>query len=104
MRDNIKKGVPPTKLHNSLIGVWWLIQYLPRIMWDVQKEKKVLKFPDRIRKIPSGSTLHSSVWEKLIAGNYQPKSLELSSYDPNLIEKAISERNYSFEPPLSTDD
>ncbi|MDJ0578994.1 DUF2235 domain-containing protein [Crocosphaera sp.] len=105
-RENINKDIPTAKLHNSLIGTWWLIQYLPRIIWDLndEEEKKVLKFPQKCRTVPSGSTLHSSVWEKLIAGNYQPKSLELSSYDPNLIEKAISERNYSFEPPLSTDD
>lgn len=106
LRENIKKGVPLAKLHNSLIGAWWLIQYLPRKIWDVKDEgeKKSFKLPVKFRKVPEKSILHSSVREKLIAGNYQPKSLQLSSYEPNLIEKAIAERNYSFDPPLSTDD
>ena len=103
---------PLAKLHNSLVGLWQPLQFVPRIMWDVDKRDKgnkgnkgnkggeVLKFPDRIRKIPKKAVLHTSVLERLKSGDYQPQNLELRTYEPSHVQEALLEKEYSFEPPL----
>ena len=98
--DRYSAPDPLAELHNSLIGLWRLLQYVPRIMWDVDKEKTVLKFPDRMRKIPEQAVLHESVLERLKSGLYQPKNLGLKTYEQSHVQKALLEKQYLFEPPL----
>ena len=94
---------PLAKLHKSLVGLWRPLQFVPRMMWDVDKGDKggeVLKFPDRIRKIPKKAVLHTSVLERLKSGDYRPRNLELRTYEPSHVQEALLEKEYSFEPPL----
>jgi len=98
--DRYSSPNPLAELHNSLVGMWRLLQYVPRIMWDVDKKKKVLKFPNRIREIPNQAILHESVLERLKSGTYQPQNLELKTYEPSHVQEALLEKQYSFEPPL----
>ena len=91
---------PLAKLHNSLVGLWRPLQFVPRIMWDFKENKNVLKFPDRIRKIPDQAVLHASVLERLQSGDYQPQNLELRTYEPSHVQEALREKQYSLEPSL----
>ncbi|NES73822.1 MAG: DUF2235 domain-containing protein, partial [Okeania sp. SIO2D1] len=102
--EDSEQYIPPNPLgefHESLIGSWWLLQYLPKVMWDVEKKKEVLRFPDRIRQIPEQAVLHTSVLERLKSGNYRPGNLGLATYEPSDVQKALLEKKYSFEPPLA---
>lgn len=61
--------------HESLKGVWWLVQFLPRSVWQVEKGREAIRFPRQSRKIEPGETLHRSVIERMTKRNYAPPNL-----------------------------
>jgi uncharacterized protein (DUF2235 family) len=65
--------------HNSLKWIWWLVQYLPRSVWIVDKEREGIRFPRQRRKIESGVTIHKSVLERMLKMQYAPQNLNCAS-------------------------
>jgi uncharacterized protein (DUF2235 family) len=74
--DNAYIGPDETvEAHESLKGLWWWVQYLPRRVWNYQSKRKQILFPPRIRPIAIGSSLHQSVLNRIKSANYQPVNL-----------------------------
>ena len=92
---------PLAELHNSLVGAWKPLQYIPRVRWDVQQQKTILQCPKRIRTIPDKSMLHQSVLERLESGSYQPPNLGLRTYEPSHVKEALLEKEYVLESTLA---
>lgn len=91
------------ELHNSLVGGWRLMQSVPRMRWDPDEKRRVLRCPSKIRQIPEKAILHVSVVEKLKSGQYQPENLGLRTYDPSHIQEALQEKQYRLEPANAVD-
>lgn len=91
---------PLAKQHESLIHLWWLVQYFPRVVWNPAKDRKVLSPSSRTRTVPNGAVLHTSVLERLKSGDYKPQNLGLISFGPSTVEDILREQQYTFEPPL----
>ena len=69
------------RAHNSLKWGWWLVQYLPRSTWLVEKEKEGIRFPRQQREIKQGAVIHASVLDRMKYTGYVPKNLSCSSVD-----------------------
>jgi uncharacterized protein (DUF2235 family) len=72
--------VPPSaaqKIHNSLTGAWWILEFLPHKYYDFVEKKAKWRIPlDSPRAIPEGSVLHQTVEEKRkIDPEYKPPNL-----------------------------
>jgi len=65
--------------HESLKGVWWLVQFLPRSVWQVEQGRERIRFPQQRRTIQPGATLHRSVIERMAKTNYLPENLQCSN-------------------------
>jgi hypothetical protein len=76
--------VPPNqaqRIHNSLTGAWWILEFLPHKYYDPVAKKAIWRIPLGARRvIPDGSVLHETVREKLeIDPDYKPPNLPQSS-------------------------
>jgi uncharacterized protein (DUF2235 family) len=57
---------PMQKIHDSLTGCWWILEFLPHSYYDYTTNKKKWRIPfGAPRVIPEGSVLHQTVKEKL---------------------------------------
>jgi uncharacterized protein (DUF2235 family) len=69
---------PMGTIHESLVGFWWIIEYLPKRVRDPQKnfEPHWILPCGRRRSVASDATIHEAVLDR-IAGNrgYQPNNL-----------------------------
>lgn len=79
------------KMHNSLKWAWWLVQFIPRSVWLVEKGKEGIRFPRQRRIIKRDAVIHSSVLERMIHTKYAPKNLSYASVDQ-------VKENYRIEP------
>jgi uncharacterized protein (DUF2235 family) len=72
---------PAQKIHNSLTGAWWILEFLPHSYYDPVAKKKKWRIPLGARRlIAEGSVLHETVKEKLkIDPDYKPSNLPQSS-------------------------
>jgi uncharacterized protein (DUF2235 family) len=68
---------PGQPIHVSLRGLWWLLEAIPRRVYDFTKKKKHWTIPlDSSRLIPPGSIVHQSVVDKIaVDATYRPKNL-----------------------------
>jgi uncharacterized protein (DUF2235 family) len=64
-----------TDAHESLKGVWWLVQFLPRSTWQVEQEREAIRLPKQRRTIEFGETIHRSVIERMTKRTYAPPNL-----------------------------
>jgi T6SS, Phospholipase effector Tle1-like, catalytic domain len=73
--------IPPacSKLHNSLTGVWWLLEFIPHLYYNKDNDKEQRRVPLglRRRQLPAGSLVHESVAKRMetAAFNYKPKNV-----------------------------
>jgi uncharacterized protein (DUF2235 family) len=77
--------------HESLKGIWKLVQWIPRSVWLVDEGREAVRKPPSHRTIAVGETLHKSVLERMKKRDYQPSSLNGRSREE-------IERDFSFEP------
>ncbi|MGA8622267.1 MAG: DUF2235 domain-containing protein [Candidatus Sulfotelmatobacter sp.] len=88
--DYVLGRVPPpppvrpdvaAKIHNSLTGFWWALEFLPHSYYDPVAKKPKWRIPLGARRvIPEGSVLHETVREKLkLDPDYKPPNLPQSS-------------------------
>jgi uncharacterized protein (DUF2235 family) len=68
---------PAQKIHDSLTGFWWILEFLPHSYYDSVARKERWRIPlGAPRVIPEGSVLHQTVEEKLaIDSTYKPPNL-----------------------------
>lgn len=52
-------------MHNSLKGLWKIVQYLPLSAWNDKKKRKNIVIPKRFRDIPDDAILHDSVHKRI---------------------------------------
>lgn len=75
------EGKPPADsggpIHDSMIGLWKLMESLPRRGWDGQARQMRWQGPHRRRRRPiaPGSVLHASVLERMQKTRYAPPNL-----------------------------
>jgi len=71
------KPDPAATAHNSTTGVWNLLEFLPRRLWDNARRRFCWNCPNlyRRRTIPNGAVLHESVEIKLKKHAYRPGNL-----------------------------
>jgi uncharacterized protein (DUF2235 family) len=75
------KPDPAQKIHNSLTGAWWILEFLPHSYYDFAAGKAKWRIPLGARRvIPDGSVLHETVREKLrVDPTYKPPNLPQTS-------------------------
>ena len=68
---------PSAKLHQSLHGLWWLLEVLPRRQWHPETRKLEWSWgPDRPRRMPESPPVHASVQERQkLVSDYRPPNL-----------------------------
>lgn len=68
---------PAQEIHRSLRSCWWLLEFIPRRIFDSTTEKQKWTIPrGTSRQIPPGSRIHESVQIKMeIDKSYRPKNL-----------------------------
>jgi len=87
--DEDKEYVEPdhsADAHKSLKGPWWGVQFLPQRVWLPLEKRKALRFPEQLRPIEVGATLHHSVLSRIKTGTYKPANL------PSLDEDELRKR------------
>ncbi len=80
--------------HESLRGLWKLVQWIPKSVWLVDEGREAVRKPPSHRTIEVGESLHKSVLERMEKRDYQPHSLNGRS-----IEEI--KRDFKFEPEKS---
>ncbi len=65
--------------HESLQGLWKLVQGVPRKQWDPQQKRKVIRVAPEHRTIAAGSAVHHTVLEKVQPGKYCPTNLQVTT-------------------------
>ncbi|MFK5984028.1 MAG: DUF2235 domain-containing protein [Pseudomonadota bacterium] len=80
-----------SNMHESLIGHWKLVQWIPRSVWLVDEGREAVRKPPSHRMIEVGETLHNSVLERIQKCDYHP---------PSLNGRSIEEikKDFNFEP------
>jgi len=83
---------PPPKedhsIHDSLKGVWWVLQFFPQQHYDKEDEKIQWRVPyGRARTIPKGAIIHGSAVRRLdatVKGEqpYRPRNLKRDQCHP----------------------
>lgn len=70
-------SVSSPKIHDSMTGMWRLVEYLPRSYFDpADNWKKHWKiYRGERRTIGSGSLIHQSVIDRMKSGDYKPENL-----------------------------
>ena len=68
---------PGQPIHRSLHGAWWLLELIPRRIFNFTTKTRHWTLPlGRSRTIPAGSIVHQSVVDKIaVDRNYRPKNL-----------------------------
>jgi hypothetical protein len=68
---------PAQCIHKSLKGAWWLLEFVPRRVYDWTTKKRRWTVPlGSSRTIPAGSIVHESVVRKMeVDATYRPKNL-----------------------------
>jgi uncharacterized protein (DUF2235 family) len=68
---------PAQRIHNSLIGWWWILEWLPNKYFDWAIMKTRWRIPRGItRMIPSDAVIHESVIQKMcLDPTYRPSNL-----------------------------
>lgn len=69
---------PKAKFHESLIGWWWVLEFIPRRYFDFKDKVYRFKIPmGEPRFIPEGVNIHQSVVDRMKDGNcgYKPVNL-----------------------------
>lgn len=62
--------------HNSLKGVWWLLEFFPKLSWNFEKKRRGIRFNlGKYRKILEGEGIHSTALERIRGTSYAPKNL-----------------------------
>lgn len=62
--------------NNSLKGVWWALEFFPKISWNFEKKRKGLRFNlGKYRKILEGEGIHGTALERIRGTNYAPENL-----------------------------
>jgi len=74
------------KMHDTLTGIWKVVQYFPLGVWDNQKKRKNTVMPERIRKIPDTAILHHSVLERIEDSDYKPLNLDIENLTQYKVE------------------
>lgn len=64
-------------MHETLTGVWLILQYLPVKTWNNEKKKKQFMFVKQYRNIEKGALIHKSAVERFQSGYYHPKNIDL---------------------------
>ncbi|ODR93945.1 hypothetical protein AUC70_10075 [Methyloceanibacter stevinii] len=72
-----RPSIGSPRLHDSLTGWWWPVEYLPRTYRDPEDKWKLrLKiYGGASRSIPENSLIHQSVFDRIKAGTYMPENL-----------------------------
>ncbi|MGN6134342.1 MAG: DUF2235 domain-containing protein [Aureliella sp.] len=74
---------PLAPLHESTVGLWRLLEFVPRRQWDHFSQPEGMRWfgPNLYarRRIPAGAELHASVYERLARdSNYRPHNLAVA--------------------------
>jgi uncharacterized protein (DUF2235 family) len=82
------------KIHNSLTGAWWILEFFPHLYYDRVSKKPRWRIPfGSSRLIPEGSTLHQTVTQKRTTDpSYKPR---------NLPETYATEPRVAYDPKIS---
>jgi uncharacterized protein (DUF2235 family) len=74
--DEYTKADPCAQLHNSLAGLWWLLEFLPRRQWSPTQHCMTFAWrPARRRALGTAAILHPSVKERMEKVGYNPNDL-----------------------------
>ena len=68
-------------VHKSLKALWWVLEVLPHIFYDKDRDKELHRIPlGAWRQIPDGALIHSSVVQRLkdSGAGYSPKNLTVT--------------------------
>ena len=90
-------------VHNSLCGVWWLLEFLPHRYYDKDEGEENWRTPLGIRRrIPGGALIHSTVKERIEQGShgYRPGNLVggVASLVPVDVSGQTAEELYQYLP------
>ena len=68
---------PCGPMHDSVKGLWWALEFIPRKMWDWRLKRHVLRANNFRRRDPWGSStlLHASIGERVTRLNYRAPGL-----------------------------
>ncbi|MGI9242196.1 MAG: phospholipase effector Tle1 domain-containing protein, partial [Verrucomicrobiales bacterium] len=69
------------QMHQSLIGPWWIAEFLPQRVWDSELERRrwqLIPRPSMPRSLRDGDTLHQSVLDRIADSEYRPENLKAS--------------------------
>ncbi len=92
-------------VHDSLEGLWWILEYIPGIYYDKELSKDAYRVPrGRPRRLPRGALLHHTVYERLKdeSADYDPANLKNGKLTPTTYTAAHSTKNspllYEYQP------
>jgi Uncharacterized alpha/beta hydrolase domain (DUF2235) len=98
---------PPTsqKLHNSLTGAWWILEFIPHLYYnmDDKMEKRRVPLGLRRRQLPPGSLVDRSVVERMEHEDlkYKPTNVLRTELTPRTDDPApilVEGKYYLFSP------
>ena len=63
-------------IHDSLIGIWWIAEFVSKPVWDPDRQKKVWQCGrGRSRSILTGAQIHQSALQRIRGTSYAPPNL-----------------------------
>ena len=74
-------GDPCSPVHESLTGVWWLLEFVPKRYVDMTCTPPQVRWRIPLgspRRMPEGSVLHRSLEERMRNSEYHPSNLPKS--------------------------
>ena len=85
LTEPFRRGSVGPQLHESLKGLWWLAEWIPRSSLHFDKDanrwrRRWKLYRGTSRWIPEGASIHQSVFDRQETGGYAPKNLP-TKYD-----------------------
>src|SRR5262245_11913863 len=90
-----------SRAHESLTGLWWLVEFLPKKYWDFHSHPPQYRFRiplGKPREVPAGAILHRSIIERMQAlGGYRPPNLT-ESFRQRMLSQPPAAETVSYSP------
>lgn len=89
-KGNSKEYINPSieaDSHNSLKGLWKVIQFIPLSVWNKNTRSTHLEIVSTERLIKKGSTIHSSVLDRYESHGYNARNINFDDIDQYVIEE-----------------